>query len=367
MEICGKPAELNKDCASVIAIDIGGGTQDILLWEDGKNIENCVKMILPSPTQIVAGKIRKATEAGVPIGLYGTTMGGGACSRAIKEHLKAGYRVYAEKKPALSIHDNLDVVESMGVKIVSDLPDEALKIYMSDVDTKALDIALSQFDVTLPDYFAVAVQDHGYSPHKSNREFRFTYWKDYLDRGGKLDDLWAADPPAFMTRMRAVKDTLGDALVVDTGAAAILGALCDEKVSSRQQEGLIILNLGNFHTVAALIKNDVVSGIYEHHTGLLTPEKLMDHLRRFREGIITNEEVFDDGGHGCAYSEAFSPRIFSDVGYVAVTGPRRSLVKELGFDFVAPYGDMMLTGSFGLLAAARKCWSLDGNPSHNHG
>ncbi len=40
----------------ILAIDIGGGTQDILLYEEGKPIENCVQMILPSPTQLVAQK-----------------------------------------------------------------------------------------------------------------------------------------------------------------------------------------------------------------------------------------------------------------------------------------------------------------------
>ena len=345
--------------AGIIAIDIGGGTQDVLLWEEGKNIENCVKMILPSPTQIVAKRIRKATLNGVPIALCGTTMGGGACSRAIRDHLKAGYPVYALEKPALSIHDNLDVVEQMGVRIVDSLPDDAVKIYMADVDTKALEIALAQFDVSLPEYYAIAVQDHGYSPDRSNREFRFTYWRNYLERGGKIDDLWASDPPEFMSRMWAVKETLQNSVVMDTGAAAILGALCDERVSERQNDGIIILNVGNFHTVAALVKGDEVKGIYEHHTGLLTPEKLKKHLDRFRVGSLTNKEVFDDRGHGCAYSKDFEPGLFGKDCYVAVTGPRRSLVKTLGYEFVAPYGDMMLTGSFGLLAAARKCWGLD--------
>ncbi len=345
-----------RSASSVIAIDVGGGTQDILIWEEGKNIENCIKMVLPSPTRIVARKIRLATSKGVPIGLSGTTMGGGACTRAIRDHLKKGFRVFSLEKPALSIHDNLDVVKQMGVEIVSELPADAFEIPMADVDRKSLESALSLFGVSVPEYYAVAVQDHGYCPERSNREFRFTYWKDYLDQGGKIEDLWASEPPAFMTRMRAVKETVEKSVVMDTGAAAILGVLCDEKALSRKKDGLVILNVGNFHTVAALVKGDEVKGIYEHHTGLLNPEKLKDHLDRFRSGTLKNRDVFDDGGHGCAYSDDFLPVDFADVDYVAVTGPRRNLVKTLGFDFVAPYGDMMLTGAFGLLSAARRHW-----------
>ena len=348
----------SSSAASVIAIDVGGGTQDILVWEKGKNIENCVKMVLPSPTQIVAGKIKIATLRGVPIGLGGTTMGGGACARAIRDHLEKGYPVYATKKPALTINDNLDIVKQMGIKIVSELPEDVFKVQMADVDTRSLEAALSLFGVALPEHFAVAVQDHGFSPEKSNREFRFSYWKNYLGRGGRIRDLWDSEPPGFMTRMQAVKELLDKSIVMDTGAAAILGALCDEKVSLRQEDGLIILNIGNFHTVAALVRGDKVSGIYEHHTGLLSPGKLKDHVERFKAGSLSNREIFDDGGHGCVYREDFSPGSFAGVDYVAVTGPRRNLAKPLGYDFVAPYGDMMLTGAFGLLAAARAHWGF---------
>ena len=49
----------------ILAVDIGAGTQDILLYEDGIPVENCVKLVLPSGTKQVAGKIARATaEAG---------------------------------------------------------------------------------------------------------------------------------------------------------------------------------------------------------------------------------------------------------------------------------------------------------------
>ena len=36
------------------------------------------------------------------------------------------------------------------------------------------------------------------------------------------------------------------------------------------------------------------------------------------------------------------------------TGPQRQMAADLGYHFAAPYGDMMLTGSFGLVTATRR-------------
>jgi len=54
---------------------------------------------------------------------------------------------------------------------------------------------LAAFEVNFPTSLAVAVQDHGYSPHSSNREFRFQLWREMLARGGRLADLAFRDVP----------------------------------------------------------------------------------------------------------------------------------------------------------------------------
>lgn len=51
----------------VLAIDVGTGTQDILLFESGRTIENNFKLVMPSPTVIVAGRITRATALGQSI------------------------------------------------------------------------------------------------------------------------------------------------------------------------------------------------------------------------------------------------------------------------------------------------------------
>ena len=41
----------------VLAMDIGAGTQDILLYDSSKQLENCVKLVLPSPSPLLAGRV----------------------------------------------------------------------------------------------------------------------------------------------------------------------------------------------------------------------------------------------------------------------------------------------------------------------
>ena len=58
----------------ILAMDIGHGTQDILLYDTSiRNVENCTKMVLPSPCKIFAKKIRTATAEGHDIFVRGDT------------------------------------------------------------------------------------------------------------------------------------------------------------------------------------------------------------------------------------------------------------------------------------------------------
>ena len=58
----------------ILCIDVGTGTQDILLFDSSTEVENCLKLVMPSPTQLVASRIRAATAARQPILLTGTIM-----------------------------------------------------------------------------------------------------------------------------------------------------------------------------------------------------------------------------------------------------------------------------------------------------
>lgn len=334
----------------LLAIDAGGGTQDILLWREGVGMENCVKLVLPSWTRIIAGQIREATQAGQPVYLGGRLMGGGPCSQAIKDHLRQGLRVFASTDAALTLHDNLDRVRAMGVEIRDGPVEGARDIRMRDVDMGILARCLEPYGVGMPGNFAVAVQDHGHCPEGSNRKFRFQHWERFIMSGGRLQDTAYLQPPWYLTRMRAVQQDVPGAMVMDTCIAAIRGALLDEETRRHKETGVMAVNVGNHHLTAALVQKDRVWGILEHHTGALDGAKIQGLLRKFLQARLTNQEVFEDSGHGCVIHPDFPG--FQDEPFISATGPRRDMVRKLGLHFAAPFGDMMLTGCFGLLDAA---------------
>ena len=74
----------------ILTVDIGTGTQDILLYDSRLALENCFKLVVPSPTMMVHRQIREAARRGEPVLLYGVTMGGGPSQWAAEAHLRLG-------------------------------------------------------------------------------------------------------------------------------------------------------------------------------------------------------------------------------------------------------------------------------------
>jgi uncharacterized protein (DUF1786 family) len=58
------PNKRSTEAKPTLAIDAGGGTQDILLWQPDVPLENCTKMVLPSQTAVVAARIRRCIARG---------------------------------------------------------------------------------------------------------------------------------------------------------------------------------------------------------------------------------------------------------------------------------------------------------------
>lgn len=333
----------------LLALDIGSGTQDLFLWDPEQVAENCLQMVLPSPTRMLAKKVREATRKALPIHLTGFLMGGGPVAWAIREHAKAGLEVTAEPRAALTLHDNLEHVQEMGIRIMEDPPKHSLVIPMGDIQREILTPILAKLEIAEPKIWCVAVQDHGYQPHGSNRQFRFQHWERLLEQGGDLSATLYKDPPSYMTRMLSVLQQVPQGLVMDTGMAAIHGAMCDPLVDRALESGVLIVNLGNQHTLGALVTRERIWGIFEHHTGALRPEALRLWMHRFRLGQVDSQEVMDDGGHGCAYHPQGLPKGAFDL--TVVTGPRRELAYSLDWHMAAPLGNMMLSGCFGLVRA----------------
>jgi len=332
---------------SMIIVDVGSGTQDILLYQPGKSIENCPKLIVPSRTQIVAAQIRQATVLGQGIFMHGHLMGGGACALAVRKHLAAGFKAYATPQVALTFHDNLALVEKSGIVLCEKAPEATTSIWLGDLDPLSLRQAIEAFGLEYPQKLAVAVQDHGFSVTESNRILRFRFWEEFVRQGGDLRQLvFTQDIPEVYTRMRAVREIVPEAIVTDTGTAALLGIMADPLVTPHLKQGILAVNIGNSHTLAAAIRGDRVYGIFEQHTSFLDLDALTKLMQRFQSTELTNIEVFDQGGHGATLHPDMKP----GWDFVVVTGPRRSLAKPLNWYEAAPYGDMMLTGCFGLLA-----------------
>lgn len=334
---------------SLLCLDVGGGTQDILFYDPAQPIENVLKMVLPSPTVVVGRAITRATKARRNIFLCGSLMGGGAMAWAIKKHLAEGLAVYAAPQPAASLHDNPERVAAMGVVITEKPPDHTQLVHTGDIMLDELKAMCASFGIEMPGQLAVALCDHGFSPNESNRRFRFRMWENFLASGGDMAGLITNEPPQSQSRLHAALETWPGGLVMDTAAAAAWGALQDPAVACRAADGLCIVNVGNEHTVAFLVKDRRVWSIYEHHTGLLDAAKLADHIGRFAKGGITNDEVFADNGHGCARLDGAPTEVS---GPIVITGPRRATAAELGWQVACPQGDVMLSGCFGLLAAA---------------
>jgi uncharacterized protein (DUF1786 family) len=335
----------------ILAIDVGAGTQDILIYEADKPYENAIKLVLPSQTQIVGRRIRDVTKAGAPLHLAGTIMGGGASSDSVKDHLAAGLRVSATPSAARTMHNDPARVEALGITIRDDAPPGAWVVELADVDSAGLRAGLERFGVELPEVAAIAVQDHGFRPGSGNNEVRFEYLQSLIADGGRLEDMVFAAPPEGMTRMAGVQESWPGAWLMDTGTAAVMGSLGDPKVAEAADgAGAILVNVGNMHTFATLVRRGRLYGLFEHHTGGIdaaTIARLVNGLRDATLDPSTFRERFD--GHGAAFDEAYREQ--EPFQFVAITGPNRGIARDLDYHEAAPHGDMMLTGSFGLVDA----------------
>lgn len=349
----------------ILAVDIGTGTQDILLFDSSVDVENSFKMVQPSPTMMTHRRLKAATRQGAPVVLTGVTMGGGPSHWAAEAHLQAGYPLYATPDAARSFNDDLDVVAEMGIKVVSEdeaarLDRDVLRFELKDFNFAAIAGAFGKFDVSLDDLDAVAVAvfDHGAAPpNYSDRQFRFDYIAERVQVNRQLGSFafLRDEIPDIMTRMQAVAHSAGDVsaplVLMDTAPAAVLGAMQDEQI--REVGRFTLVNVGNFHTIAFRMGPEGIEGVFEHHTGLLDTGKLDGLVRAMAAGILRHEDVFGDQGHGALIlTDDSLPLAVGPFG-VAVTGPRWAMMVKSSLRpyFATPYGDMMMAGCYGLLKA----------------
>lgn len=331
----------------VLSLDIGTGTQDVLLALPDTCVENWPKFVLPSPAVSVEERIDELAAQARNIWLTGSNMGGGfAC--AVTRAIKKGCHVAATAAAATALHNDPAKVQAMGVELCETCPAGFVPVALADFSLSLWQSLLAAHHLPLPSLILAAVQDHGFQGRgEGNRKVRMARYTALLEANPDPAS-WLFDvPPAEMTRLCSLNVATGGP-VADTATAVLLGAMLDETFMRRSyREGATFVNVGNGHIFAALVYKGLVRGIYEHHTSMRTRDELLADLGEFRRGFLPADVVQMSGGHGTAYGP-----VCEEAGYEAtfICGPGRNLLAGCG-QFLAPFGSMMLAGSLGLLAA----------------
>lgn len=347
----------------ILAIDVGTGTEDILLYDTEKEIENSMKLVIPSP-HLTIGQMISESESD----LYfdGVIMGGGKIKDRCLEHMEKGYKIVFEELSGKTIRDNIEQVKSFGFEVVKEgsfdkelNEDSSLKyadyqkISLKDVDVDKLIDIFKSFDLDLEvDELIIAVQDHGYCEDMGDRDFRFEKIKEKLPEPlpPEVFAMEREEVPEYFTRMQSVIQSLEESnpefkpVLMDTKFASLAGVCYDKEVL--KLNSFIVMDIGNGHTTVASIEDGKIQGVFEHHTRDLTPERFEELVLALADGTIKHEDVHDEGGHG-----AFALNPISKIEKVVVAGPKRALVEKTNLDYyhAAPGGDVMMTGTVGLV------------------
>ncbi|MDY6796139.1 MAG: DUF1786 family protein [Actinomycetota bacterium] len=346
----------------ILAMDIGAGTQDILLYDSDLKIENCAKLVLPSPSLREAAAVRKVTERGRDLFVTGPTIGGGAFSKALKKHLSAGLSVVMTPSAAFSVRNNPADVEALGIRIREKPPPgfEGVVLRVDELDLLSLRKLLASVGESLDGIFAaaVAVQDHGsYPAGELNRKTRLRHMRKRLEGNPNPLSLsyLCGDVPRDFPRMTSACARLdeqlccGNLLVMDTAPAAISGCLSDPRVGEAAGGKIMLINAGNGHTMVALLDGGRVTALLEHHTRYLEARTFAAYLARFCAGEASDADPYMESGHGLFYLD--TPPGMDELSVIAATGPNRDLMRETDLEvyYPAPGGDMMMTGPMGLV------------------
>jgi len=306
------------------------------------------KLVMPAPTRLYAAVIRKARK---DIFCDGYTMGGGAISGALIKHAEK-HRVVMTPDAARTVRDDLEQVRARGIIVGDerDMKKPYLKLTLRDVDMTSFRDAYARLNYPLPDRLTVvvAVQDHGVAPRgMRDRAFRFRQIGEKIEKGATFKDFVFTKKTPMYSRVSAVIQSLNDegyrdVLVMDTKMAGLSGGLYGEPLPA------IAVDVGNGHTTAASVAgNGTIVGVFETHTSDLTPRKLALYIKKLASGTLTNEEIFDEGGHGACVKEAIMPKA------IVATGPRRdmALKTRLKIKLASPLDDVYMVGPVGMVRA----------------
>lgn len=351
----------------ILAIDVGKGTEDTLLWEtDEQNFENAIQTVLPSRTNMLSKRIQKLIDRDQKIIIDGAIMAGEPWHKHLYEYASNHpHRVIMTETAAMSLRYNLDQVRSRGITTITEteLVEKKLipNVTTSDIEWDRIQHILTRSNYSISDIEAVLIscQDHGNpsDPAQSTRDYRMKEIYSNLDKTGQLEDLLVSLPKisndmprhksiatsAFNTFDHLSKDQI---FVMDSSPAVVLGTLNPELDKE------IVINVGNGHTIIIGTNQQLVEFAYELHTGGVTPERIKSDIERIFQQDLTHQQSLDEGGHGLYIRE--QPLDLEQFKPFSLIGPNRELLKTLEVEFIHPIGNMMMAGPYGLIRAYQK-------------
>ncbi len=340
---------------SVLCIDVGGRTQDALLFSVGDDPQNTYRTVLPAPGLLLARRIAACTESRRDVYLHGPNMGRSFFS-AVTAHVQAGCRAALHPATAEALFGDVASVTSQGIALAETCPEGHVPLLTGDVDASLWRQLCSMAGVGSPSLIAVAARDHGRYPGGDARAGRMALWREWLhkwdaggDGGGRGADPKALvfdSAPPELTRLAAIQALTGGP-VADSATAALLGLLAMRDVAQRShRHGVLLINAGNTHLTGFLVYKERVLGVYEQHSQGPDVDRIIKELADFRLGWLPTEEVERSGGHGSVFLDL--PAEAEGFGPAYITGPKRRILEGHG-RMTTPFDDAALTGCFGLL------------------
>ncbi len=359
---------MNEKAARILCIDIGSYTQDALFYFENMQEQNLPRFVLPSPARLMARALDKAGAEGQPVYIDGVNMGGGFHA-AVSRYLERGLPLVMHPEAAFAITDSPERLKERGIQLASNPPAGSRVLHSADYNPDFWHKLLESAGLPKPEITLIAAQDHGFAPGASSRLQRMEMWRKLLRcpqthganasklaecagkaqyEGAPLGSFMHQVAPEMLSRLTTIQ-ARSQSPVMDSATAALLGVMSISEIAAQSyRQGVLVINAGNSHISAFLVFKERVFGIYEHHTGQIETDEMIRQLKDFRLGWLPTEEVMNGGGHGVALlplpseAEGFAPAY--------VVGPQREIFKGQG-KFVAPHGDMMQNGCFGLLHA----------------
>lgn len=329
-----------------LAIDIGGGTQDICYYNGSDIFENSFKMVTPTPSKIIENKISSING---DLYISGNVIGGGNLISAIKDKISLDKNVFISRSAYATLRDDIDYVKNLGVMIVEDIINP--NVIFDEFQYDTIYSVLSDIYATPTiDKVLVAVQDHGYIKGQKDRVTRFDFLKNLLKNGLKKAYFSNfSEIPENFTRLKSIYKSIenkcGD-VSIHLSDTAVVGAIGAASVTDIRP--IVTVDAGNCHTFAALIgEDDKVYSFFEHHTSMLNKDSVKGLIEKLQKGIISNDEIFNNDGHGAYIYEKINAANCP----VFVTGPNRNKLfsESENIIFSHPKGDTMMAGPIGLL------------------